>query len=53
MSDFEMTDGAGGAVSPEKAAEAVRCFADLWGSARFDCGPQDYEYMVEKILAAL
>jgi hypothetical protein len=46
-----MTDGAGQVVSQEKAAEAVKAFAELWGNAFFDCGPQDYEFMAACIEA--
>jgi len=45
-----MYDGAGQIVSAEKAAEAVKWFAELWGSANFDCGPQDYEFMVKQCI---
>lgn len=31
------------------AVVAENAFAELWGSALFDCGPEDYDYMVEKI----
>ena len=46
----EMTDGAGGIVTPEKAAEAVKWFAEMWGNALFDCGPQDYEFMALQVI---
>jgi hypothetical protein len=44
----EMFDGAGQPVPPEQAARAVRAFAQLWGTARFDCGPQDYEFIASE-----
>jgi hypothetical protein len=47
-----MTDGAGQTVTPEKAAEAVKWFAEMWGNALFDCGPQDYEHMAKKCIEA-
>lgn len=28
---------------------AKQAFGELWGSALFDCGPEDYDYMVEEI----
>lgn len=36
-------------TTPNPAEEA---FGELWGSALFDCGPQDYEYMVSEIKKA-
>jgi hypothetical protein len=48
-----MYDGAGQVVTLLDAAEAVKWFAELWGSAKFDCGPQDYEYMVQRSIEAL
>lgn len=45
-----MHDGAGGKVSLVGAAAAVHAFAELWGNALFDCGPQDYQFMQEEIL---
>jgi len=47
-----MHDGAGQRVNQEKAAEAVKCFSELWGSGSFDCGPQDYEYMTKQCIEA-
>ena len=44
----EMLDGAGQPVSLEQAARAVKAFAQLWGAARFDCGPQDYEFIASE-----
>jgi hypothetical protein len=43
-----MFDGAGQPVSPEQAARAVKALAQLWGTARFDCGPQDYEFIASE-----
>jgi hypothetical protein len=34
-----------------RTAEAA--FAELWGSALFDCGPEDYEIMVKKAIEAV
>src|ERR1035441_4017677 len=31
-----------------KSQESVKWFAELWASGRFDCGPQDYEFMVRQ-----
>ena len=47
-----MLDGAGNEVTTEVAAEAVKWFAELWASGRFDCGPQDYEFMVRRCVEA-
>lgn len=44
------SDGAGCEVSVESAKKAVTVFAELWGHALFDCGPQDYEFMQQEIL---
>jgi hypothetical protein len=46
----EQADGAGCAVSLERANKAVAVLAELWGNALFDCGPQDYEFMQSEIL---
>jgi hypothetical protein len=35
-----------------KPTEAAKWFAELWGSANFDCGPEDYEFMVKKCIEA-
>jgi hypothetical protein len=35
-----------------KSAEAAKWFAELWGSGNFDCGPEDYEFMVNKCVEA-
>ena len=43
-------DGAGQDVSLESANREVAAFAELWGNALFDCGPQDYEFMQKEIL---
>jgi hypothetical protein len=32
----------------EQAARAVKALAQLWGTARFDCGPQDYEFIASE-----
>jgi hypothetical protein len=44
----KLYDGAGQIVSSEQAGKAVSAFAQLWGTAEFDCGPQDYEFMVKQ-----
>lgn len=31
----------------------VTAIGELWGSGLFDCGPQDYEFMIERCLAAV
>jgi hypothetical protein len=46
-------DGAGQEVNKQLATNAVRWFAEMWGSAEFDCGPQDYEFMVRESIAAI
>lgn len=35
------------------AVDAVKWFAELWASTEFDCGPQDYEYVVQRSIEAL
>lgn len=35
----------------DKAAEVA--MGELWGSAEFDCGPEDYDYMVEQSIEAM
>jgi hypothetical protein len=35
----------------ENAAEAA--FGEMWGSAEFDCGPQDYIFMAEQSIEAM
>lgn len=32
---------------------ATTAMDELWGSGYFDCGPQDYDYIVERCLEAL
>ena len=46
----KLHDAVGDVVTPEGAANAVKWFAELWKSGQFDCGPQDYEYMVRQVL---
>jgi hypothetical protein len=36
----------------DKPIEAAKWFAELWGSGNFDCGPEDYEFMVKKCIEA-
>ena len=48
-----MYDEAGQIVTTEGAADAVKWFAELWGSAEFDRGPQDYGDMVKRSIEAL
>lgn len=31
----------------------VMAMGELWGSGLFDCGPQDYEYIVERCIEAV
>lgn len=33
--------------------EAETAMGELWGSGLFDCGPQDYAYIVERCLVAI
>lgn len=47
--DELMLDGSGTEVDTDGAALAVKCFADIWGTGQFDCGPQDYEFMASQI----
>lgn len=35
----------------DKGAELA--MGELWGSGEFDCGPQDYDFIVERCLAAI
>jgi len=35
----------------DPAAEQV--MEELWGSGEFDCGPQDYSYMIERSIEAV
>ena|ERR1700678_1128388 len=48
-----MYDGAGQVVDLAGAADAVKWFAQLWAGGNFDCGPQDYEYMVKEAVSLL
>lgn len=32
---------------------AEKAFGELWGSGEFDCGPQDYDFIVERCLEAV
>jgi hypothetical protein len=43
----------GQVVTLLEAAEAVKWFGELWGSAEFDRRPQHYEYMVKRSVEAL
>jgi hypothetical protein len=43
-------DGAGQEVNPDSAKKAVAAWAELWDNALFDCGPQNYEFMVKEII---
>lgn len=43
-------DGAGQEVDPDSVKKAVAAWAELWGNALFDCGPQDYEFMLKEII---
>lgn len=36
----------------ETQTEAEKAFGELWGSANFDCGPEDYEFMVKETISA-
>jgi hypothetical protein len=45
--------GAGQVVDLAGAADAVKWFAQLWAGGNFDCGPQDYEYMVKEAVTLL
>jgi hypothetical protein len=40
----------GDRVSLQKAAEAVKAFAELWPVGDFDCGPQEYDCMVKELM---
>jgi hypothetical protein len=46
----DLLDGSGHPVIPEKQAAAVKAWAEYWGSACPDCGPQDYEAMLQHAL---
>lgn len=39
--------------SASTATEAEEAMGELWGSGKFDCGPQDYSYMVMRCLEAI
>jgi hypothetical protein len=39
--------------STNYGTEAEKAFGELWGSAEFDCGPQDYQWMVEQSIRAM
>ena len=43
-------DGAGYEVSVQRAAGAVKQFAELWATGKFDRGPQDYEFMARECI---
>jgi hypothetical protein len=32
---------------------AEQAMGELWGSGEFDCGPQDYSYMIERSIEAV
>jgi hypothetical protein len=32
---------------------AEQAMGELWGSGEFDCGPQDYKYMIERSIEAV
>jgi len=34
-------------------SEAEKVFAEMWGTALFDCGPEDYEYMAMQSVKAV
>ncbi len=34
-------------------SSSEKAFAELWGSALFDCAPEDYEYMTQQSIKAL
>lgn len=44
------SDGAGQEVSAENQIVAVKVWADYWGTACPDCGPQNYEFMLKHAL---
>jgi hypothetical protein len=35
------------------AADGAEWFAQLWAGGNFDCGPQDYKFMVKEAVALL
>jgi hypothetical protein len=50
QAEFLGYDGAGKTVDPASAKKAVAAFSGSVGNALFDCGPQDYEFMVKEIV---
>lgn len=46
-------DGAGYEIGDLTAERAVKAFTELWCSGKFDCGPQDYEFMRDEILRVI
>jgi hypothetical protein len=48
-----MYDGAGQPVDLAGAADAVKWFGQLWAGGNFDCGPQNYGYMVRESVRLL
>ena len=32
--------------------QADKWFAEVWGNALFDCGPEDYDYMAKRCIEA-
>lgn len=45
------SDAAGEEIPPDSVRKAVKAWNDLWSTALFDCGPQDYDFMVKEIKA--
>jgi hypothetical protein len=43
-------DGAGQEIIPESVRKAVASWAEPWRNALFDCGPQDYYFIVKEII---
>lgn len=39
--------------NPDYMEPGAKAMDELWGSAEFDCGPEDYEYMVTESVAAV
>jgi hypothetical protein len=50
LGGLSMRDSKGERVSLQKAAEAVKAFAELWPVGDFDCGPQEYDCMVKELM---
>lgn len=51
IEDFQSRmDQAFFALCEDKASVAM---GELWGSGEFDCGPEDYDYIVERCLEAM